>query len=265
MSSCSGSKIEEKTAPYSTLIRCGCCHKTEFDCKSRFKKCGVCKLEFYCSSECQSSQWKHHKNLCAAISSVNAETQVSQSSAMVRRYKLFPHWYLAVRNDIGNLLGGFFSTISPLTHMVLIYLKMNHDFDDRRSVRSGHIVQAFEMTSARLLSFKEFEGFCKSIHSEIMDQIRVGAALQAANPESVAMRFVVTCSINNDSHSPNYMHSVQSLVVNGLNIQKNNILSHFSISQREMMRVDMSWFVATFKAQMQKHLKTACVSSLHCQ
>lgn len=35
-------------------------------CGPRFKKCGRCKLVYYCGVECQTAAWKDHKTECAA-------------------------------------------------------------------------------------------------------------------------------------------------------------------------------------------------------
>ena len=38
------------------------------------KRCSQCKLEWYCSRQCQLKNWKNHKTLCNIISNANANT-----------------------------------------------------------------------------------------------------------------------------------------------------------------------------------------------
>ena len=265
MFSSSGSKIEETLAPYSTFVRCDGCDKTEIDCKSRFKKCGCCNLTFYCSSECQRSAWKLHKSTCAAISSSAAVIcAVTQDTSTALFSKLLPKWIHAVKPDLRPLLTILFSTVSPLTHMVLICLKMNHNSDDRvrLSVRSGHIVQAFEMTSARVFTFKEYEGFCKPTRTKskirmMMDEFKN----KAANPESVAMQFVFRITI--EKKSPTCMECVMSTpLTDSSKAQLNSKANNISTVQRAAMSADMSWFVESFKEEMQKHLEMVLCSFL---
>ncbi len=42
---------------------CRYCHKKE-EKNNKFKKCGRCKLSYYCSKECQYNHWSTHKQYC---------------------------------------------------------------------------------------------------------------------------------------------------------------------------------------------------------
>ena len=189
---------------------------------------------------------------------MNAECDSDQDPDMARFNKLFPKWFNAVMPDLCGLFAVLFSIISPLTHMLLICLKMNHDYDDRvrLSVRSGHIVEAFEMTSARVFTFDEFEGFCKSTYSEMMEKSRD----YATNPDDVVLRYIYVIRVTIEKNSHDYKDFVLDTQLNKAEL--NNIASGISIIQRAAMSADMSWFVESFKVRMQKHLEMVLVSYL---
>ena len=255
MSSNCGSKIEEKVVSYSTLIHCVQCPKTEFDCKSRFQKCGGCKSMSYCSTECQRLHWQCHKNSCAVLSSANS--RISQNPVNDRYNNVFRKWFSAVQNDLDSLLCLLFSIVSPLTHMVLICLKMNHDFDDRvrLSVRSTDIVQAFEMTSARVFTFEEFVGYCKSTHSKMINTIRKEAISQSANPDAVGMCYVLRATI--DEASSNYNESIISVpLTDSIKAEQKITSASFPADERAAMCTDTTWFVEMFQEKMQENVET---------
>jgi hypothetical protein len=41
-----------------------CLHCKKLEIDSKFSKCGGCQIAFYCSKECQRSNWMIHKKLC---------------------------------------------------------------------------------------------------------------------------------------------------------------------------------------------------------
>jgi splicing suppressor protein 51 len=48
-----------------TLRSCTACHKLETDLGQPLKHCAKCPSTLYCSAECQKSDWKVHKAVCA--------------------------------------------------------------------------------------------------------------------------------------------------------------------------------------------------------
>lgn len=43
---------------------CSTCRKTQDQLPNLLKRCGKCKFQWYCSRECQKSDWKRHKKVC---------------------------------------------------------------------------------------------------------------------------------------------------------------------------------------------------------
>jgi len=51
---------------------CGNCNKLEKSNKdSKLLKCGGCKIQYYCSKECQVKDWKEHKKICKRMNNAN--------------------------------------------------------------------------------------------------------------------------------------------------------------------------------------------------
>lgn len=143
--------------------------------------------------------------------------------------------------------------------MLLMFLKMHHDSDDRirLSTRSAHIFLAFEMTSARLLTFEEFRGFGNASYLGMMNDIRENAVVI---PDAVVMRFVFRVTNEQDSH--NYEDFVLSMTLpdsDRANLSSQIANLNISTSLREEMCADMSSFVELFKEKMQKHIETVLV------
>ena len=56
--------------PVETEAQCHICGEMESDLGVRMKKCGKCKLTFYCSKKCQKKDWKYHKKLCRPMDEI---------------------------------------------------------------------------------------------------------------------------------------------------------------------------------------------------
>ena len=52
----------EETSAAMSLETCSVCSK------EASKKCSKCKLQFYCSKQCQKEDWKNHKAICKEVS-----------------------------------------------------------------------------------------------------------------------------------------------------------------------------------------------------
>lgn len=48
----------------SDSAQCNSCRKTQIQLPNPLKRCAKCKSQWYCSRECQKSDWKIHKKLC---------------------------------------------------------------------------------------------------------------------------------------------------------------------------------------------------------
>lgn len=69
---------------------CSYCTMSELDCKiprSKFKKCGRCKMVFYCCGEHQKRDWSFHKNMCV----VDKKNSLSQAFIRNTIRKENPH------------------------------------------------------------------------------------------------------------------------------------------------------------------------------
>ncbi|TDL24191.1 hypothetical protein BD410DRAFT_838248 [Rickenella mellea] len=53
-----------------------------------FKRCGKCRLTFYCSSDCQKADWKHHKKICGSHGQVELPLPSQQA---FERYIMNPY------------------------------------------------------------------------------------------------------------------------------------------------------------------------------
>ena len=49
--------------------------------KNTSSKCGRCKGEYYCSKECQRSDWKFHKSFCPKIAAYVEKLERREKSA----------------------------------------------------------------------------------------------------------------------------------------------------------------------------------------
>lgn len=51
-------------SPESDSTACASCLKTQGELAKTLKRCAKCRLQWYCSRECQKSDWKKHKKTC---------------------------------------------------------------------------------------------------------------------------------------------------------------------------------------------------------
>lgn len=59
-------KASWRTRPTPEKPLCGSCAKIEDSAGIKLKRCAKCQTTFYCSRECQKSDWKKHKKVCAS-------------------------------------------------------------------------------------------------------------------------------------------------------------------------------------------------------
>ncbi|KAG4079827.1 hypothetical protein HA402_014958 [Bradysia odoriphaga] len=67
-------------SPPPDLTVCGSCLKTQSQLANPLKRCAKCRLQFYCSRECQKSDWKSHKKTCGSTRAEPTSTFDAASS-----------------------------------------------------------------------------------------------------------------------------------------------------------------------------------------
>lgn len=60
---------------------CTSCRKTQGHLPNPLKRCAKCKSQWYCSRECQKSDWKSHKKVCGSTSAESNSTSATSSSS----------------------------------------------------------------------------------------------------------------------------------------------------------------------------------------
>jgi splicing suppressor protein 51 len=69
-----------------TTLKCANCAKTKSDSGINLKRCAKCQTTHYCSRECQKSDWKKHKRVCASNAAyANFSPSMSASATQPRK------------------------------------------------------------------------------------------------------------------------------------------------------------------------------------
>ncbi|RDL37523.1 Uncharacterized protein BP5553_04956 [Venustampulla echinocandica] len=72
--------METPQTPSTAPPSCFTCHKLPAELPQPLKRCAKCQKAFYCSQECQKQDWKNHKRLCAAPSTLNQSSTAPSPS-----------------------------------------------------------------------------------------------------------------------------------------------------------------------------------------
>lgn len=154
--------------------------------RSAALRCGVCRIAYYCSNNCQKTHWSHHKKTCRKIIKSERQSREACKTAMRVVWSLY---CAQIREKNGDVIQHAFSiddencilnTNKPESHskyLTVMLMTRGDEFTDEIGTQKTIKIQLLD--PARLLVFLK-KALRRSMDKQIMQMVKVSKAEENA-------------------------------------------------------------------------------------